>query len=246
MDGKLPDSSSVYINTYLDRDADSNKSEPDFHDVLIDGCREPGKFGNLLRAWLKRDEKWLIARERFSEGWAQQQKYDGSRIVGAANMFDLLPDEGLPKDTQLPDDLASAVSESKNRFRQLPQSLKRDEVLGSLGRIKQQSLKQKIRYRSSFLTNVIGNHIPEINIVTDAAVDLRNLYVHGGKSDQKIKKLRKHQIFLTDTLEFVFCASDLVNLGWDIEAWCQKLKVAGHPFCYYLRSYKTNLSELKS
>ena len=82
--------------------------------------------------------------------------------------------------------------------------------------------------------------------ITDAAVDLRNLLVHGGQPDQKAKKLREHLVFLTDTLEFVFCASDLVELGWDIQSWTQKSKLYGHPFCIYLDGYKKNLSEFNS
>ena len=218
---------------------------PDFRDVLIDGCR-PRKFGDMLRAWLKRDEEWFIARQRFSEGWAQQRSYSGDRIVGAANMFDLIPNEAFPVETELPDDFASAVSECKNRFDALEQSQKRDEVLGALGRIKRHSLKQKVRYRSSFLTKTIGDLIPEIDRITDAAVDLRNLFVHGGQPDKKARKLRKHLVFLTDTLEFVFCASDLVELGWDIRTWIQQSKVNRHPFCIYLDGYKKNLSEYKA
>ena len=243
----LPKSSSVYINMYPNRDGNSENRHPFFQDILIDGCRNPRKFGNLLRVWLERDESWLIARQRFSEGWSQRG-YDGDRIVRAANMFDLLPKAALPEIPPLPNGLTSAVSASQDCFKKLPQSPERNSILNALGRIKQQSLKQKIRRRSSFLTNVIGDYIQDIDDVTDAAVDLRNLYVHGGSgiSEKKKQKLRNNQIFLTDTLEFVFCASDLVELGWDIESWCQKLKSGSHSFCLYLREYKTNISEFKN
>ena len=95
---------------------------------------------------------------------------------------------------------------------------------------------------------LIRDHISDIDVVTDAAVDLRNLYVHGGAgyTEEKKQKLRNNEVFLTDTLEFVFCASDLVELGWDIVAWGLELKLTVHPFCRYLRDYKANLSELMS
>ena len=244
---KLPASSSVYLSMFPNRGKQDENRSPDFRDILIDGCR-PRKFGDLLRAWLKRDEEWFIARQRFSEGWAQQRSYSGDRIVRAANMFDLIPNEAFPVETELTDELASAVSECKERFNDLEQSQKRNEILGALGRIKRHSLKQKVRYRSSFLTREIGDHLPDIDDVTDAAVDLRNLYVHGeqGKPDKKIQKLSQHHVFLTDTLEFVLCASDLVELGWDVQSWNKKDKGHGHPFCIFLDGYKKNLSKFKN
>ena len=240
------DSSTVYINMYPNREVKDEGRGPDFRDILIDGSRNPRKFGTIIRAWLERDETWLIARERFSEGWKQQTNYDGDRVVRAANMFDLLPNGALPENQPLPNELASAVSATQDCFKMLEKSPERESILNALGRIKQLSLKQKIRYRSSILTNVIGDHISDIDAVTNAAVDLRNLYVHGGAgyTEKKKQNLRNNHVFLTDTLEFVFCASDLVELGWDIKAWGLKLKLTGHPFYRYLRDYKTNLSEL--
>ena len=246
MDNHPPESSSVYINMYPNRNERDVHREPDFPDILIEGGREPRKFEDLLCAWLERDKYWRNARLRFSEGWAHQRIYDASRIIRAANMFDLLPKQALPQYSPLPSDLESAVSECKDRFKNLPQSLKKNEVLDALGRTKRQSLKQKIRYRSSFLTKSIEKQIPEIDLITDAAVDLRNLYVHGGYPDSRIEKLTNSQIFLTNTLEFIFCASDLVDLGWDIEAWCRKPMLGGHPFCRYLVDYKANLSKFKN
>ena len=214
---KVLSPSSIYIPMFPNRGNQDENRAPDFRDILIDGCRS-SEFGDLLSAWLNRDEEWIIARQRFSEGWAQQRNYNGNRIVGAANMFDLLPDEAFPKAEKLPDDLVSAVSECQQHFRKLPLSMEREDVLGVLGRIKRLSLKQKIRYRTSFLTKEIEDQIPEIELITDAAVNLRNLYVHGPSQKDKaeVEKLKNHQVFLTDTLEFVFCASDLVDLGWDI------------------------------
>ena len=220
--------------------------DSDSHDILIDAVREPNKFSDVLIAWLERDVTWITARSRFSAGWRQHRNYDVDRIIRAANMFDLLPRNDFPADIPLPNSLASAVEESKNKFRQLPPSDKRNAVLAALGRVGKQSLKQRVLHRSRVLTNIIGSLIPEIDIVTDAAVNCRNMYVHGNASDRNREHLPKFATFLTDTLEFVFCASDLVDMGWDIEEWCRKPILAGHPFYHYLDAYRGNLSNLKN
>lgn len=241
-----PESSSVYINMYPNRDRDIENRDPDSRDSLIDAAAAPEKFADLTCAWLERDETWRTARLRFSAGWRKQRNYDPDRIVGAANMFDLLPKEALPDDVSLPSELVAAVQECRERFEKLQESPKRDAVLGVLGRIKKQSLKKKIRYRSQFIVNGIGNYIKEIDVATDAAVELRNLYVHGDDGPNQKTKLVGFNNFLTDTLEFVFCASDLVESGWDIAAWHRRPKSVGHPFFNYLYGYAENLSKLKS
>ena len=239
------EASSVYINMYSNRSRIKVNSESDFRDILIDAVGEPKKFSDVLSAWLERDVTWRPARARFSTGWGQHRDYDADRIVRAANMFDLLPANDFPEDIPLSDELASAVAESKEKFHQLPLSDKRNAVLDALGRVGKQSHKQRIQHRSRVLNDVIGDLIPEVNIVTDAAVDCRNMYVHGDVSDRNRETLPRFLIFLTNTLEFIFCASDLVELGWDIGEWCRKPKLAGHPFCDYLYAYNANLAEFK-
>ncbi len=202
-----PTSSRAYINMQPNRDGETENREPCFHDILVDAVAQPDKFEELIRAWLERDESWRMARARFSTAaWGKQRNYDPDRLIVAANMFDHLPKEALPKNAPL---------------------------------------KQKIRHRSKFLAEVIGEHIPEIDCVTDAAVELRNFYVHGSESSRKREKLQEFEIFLADTLEFVFCASDLAELGWDIASWCREPK-GHHPFCVYFRNYKDKLSKLKA
>ena len=51
--------------------------------------------------------------------------------------------------------------------------------------------------------------------------------------------------FLTDTLEFVFAASDLVDAGWNIRDWIKSGPHAHHAFGSYLEDYEENWEELK-
>jgi hypothetical protein len=51
---------------------------------------------------------------------------------------------------------------------------------------------------------------------------------------------------LTNTLEFVFGASELVEAGWDIQRFAGGGSTGTHPFGSYLVSYKSNLEALKA
>ena len=105
-------------------------------------------------------------------------------------------------------------------------------------------LKEKVRHRSRLITAAIGETTPEIDLVTDAAVSLRHFFVHGDRPGKKRRELKSFFMFLTDTLEFVFCASDLIESGWDMRSWLKK-NVRMHSFGWYLRNYPENLAKLK-
>ncbi len=244
-DNKTP-LSTAYINTYPNPDRHTDDSKRHHHSVLINAVEQPEKFVRLINGWMKRDEMWNHARMRFSWGWRKQRSYDADRIVGAANMFDLMPNDALPVEFTLPYDLEAAVRDCNLRIKRLPQSSERDAVLNALGRIRKPSLKKKIRHRAARITDVIGSLVPEIDFVTDRAVDLRNRYVHGDKSGRQEEGSGHSLIFMTNTLEFVFCVSDLVESGWDLGAWVQQDKIPAHPFESYISNYKQDLSELKS
>ena len=51
--------------------------------------------------------------------------------------------------------------------------------------------------------------------------------------------------FLTNSLEFIFFASDFIDAGWNIVDWCNKAKPIGHPFHDYLVYYKEDIKKLK-
>ena len=236
----------VYLNLFPQRMDRTNSNDLHPSSVLINAVQDPIEFEHVIQDWLARDQSWSTARYRFSGGWREEGNYNPDRLVGAANMFDLLPVEATGEARRLPSDLEDAVNKCVILLEELPNSFKRNEILRALGRAKKQILKEKIRYRSACLVDRIGNHIPEIGRVTDTAVDLRNIYVHGPGSAKKRDVLPKFQIFLTDTLGFVFAASDLVESGWDISAWASKPKGYGHPFARYLHDYGEKLSSLET
>ena len=240
--GRIPDTSSAYLNMYPRYDRSKEDRIPDYRSTLMHAVSDGQEFCNILSAWLERDEDWLAARLRFSAGWRRQSHYDPDRVIAAANMFDLLPTSVYPKPDPLASDVSEAIKECMTRIRELPATNERNAILQSLGSIVRHSLKQKIQFRVNVLTDAVYNLTPEVDKVVNAAVDYRNFCVHGNGSARTKRVLPKFQGFLTDTLEFVFCASDLIECGWDISHWCQEAQVLSHPFSYYLRDYNANLS----
>ncbi len=107
-------------------------------------------------------------------------------------------------------------------------------------------LKSKILHRLKIIKCIIRNDLQEMDCrVIYAAVELRNFYVHGDKPGGRRKKFTEFHRFLTDTLEFIFCVSDLINSGWDFSSWHSKTKPILHPFAKYLHNYENNFNNIK-
>ena len=157
-------------------------------------------------------------------------------------VFDLLPVDTYGGKPSVSEDVDKAKQQARKIFRALPESQERSYVLGCLGRIGSWTLRRKIRHRAENLVNTIGVLVPNIDDVIREAVALRNDYVHGPSSGYEQR--RKQMTFFTDSLEFIFLASDLVDAGWDIERWYKKPRSVGHPFGDYLASYQANVAML--
>ena len=223
--------------------------QPHPGDILINAIKDPNGFSDVLAAWLERssDSRWQDARWRFFRFFEKQQNYDWNRLISAANMFDILPDMPSLKAETLPEDLSDAKEECREKFKSLPSSEYRSSILNALGRVGKPALKQKINARSKFLTEKIGDQLPDLYKVIREAVDCRNYHVHGN-NDPKIDYNNNFDVvwFLTNTLEFVFAASDLVEAGWNIKGFCETGSHMGHPLGRYLYGYLSNLEKLKS
>lgn len=227
------------------REDDNESRKPNSFDLPLRAASNSGEFSNVLKRWMERHDKWRDSRCRFSTAFAYQDSYNIDRIVGAANMFDILPSCAYPESVILSSDLAEAQNNARKAFRALPHSPERDSVLGALGRIGKATLKRKVRSRAKLITDVVGDRFPDIELVVDQAIDCRNYYVHGSdaKIDYSMHSAQVH--FFTDTLEFIFAASDLVESGWDIAAWITQNSTLSHPFAQYCFNYSQMLSTLK-
>ncbi len=103
-------------------DATNDKLVPQPADLLLDPIRRSEEFARVMCAWLEKDEERQDARQRFHSSFAHQRKYSIERLIGAANMFDILPKSATPKDIELSDELLDAKRHCREIFNALPVS----------------------------------------------------------------------------------------------------------------------------
>ena len=73
----------------------------------------------------------------------------------------------------------------------------------------------------------------------------RNFYVHGTSTKADYARHVDAAIHLTDALEFVFGASDLIDAGWDMKTWLKRGSTLSHPFARFVFNYAERLAILK-
>lgn len=227
------------------REKGDESQEPHPGDLPLQAGIAPEKFAAVLANWLERHDEWRNARGRYATASAHQNRYDTDRLVGAANMFDIMPISVCPKAVPLSQELEDARNAAKKAFKALQPSRERDSVLGELGRIGRPKLKHKIGVRVKLITDTVGEQFPDLELVTDEAVDCRNFYVHGTSGKINYGSNTDLLSFFTNTLEFVFAASDLIEAGWDIADWIKQGTTMSHPFGRYCVSYAERLAALK-
>lgn len=236
----------VYWSIPPKREQTHEEQKPHPADILLDAVKQPEAFSHVLASWLSRQQTWHDARLRFSNSFAKQQHYDLDRLIGSANMFDILPSSAVPPDVQLSPELSNAKEACRNIFKALQRSPERDSVLGAIGRVGKSNLKQIIRHRAQLIIDAVGKKFPELFTVTDEAVNCRNHYVHGSAPCFNYSDNFNTVVFFTETLEFVFAASDLIEAGWDVNAWSELSTTMSHPFARYRINYAMHLQELKA
>ena len=206
-------------------------------DDLVDPVQQRESFESVLTQWMNRDATWGEARWRVLAGWRPPLRYSPDRLIRAANAFDLMPTNGVEERRELPVQIANAVQETRALFRALDPSWERSQVLSALGRLKQPALKHKVARRAEMVNDLIGGHLTDLVTVSNRAIDLRNIYVHGPSGRSGDEVLKQFVPFLTNTLEFIFVVSDLVECGWVFRDWYFGARLGGHPFCLYIRDY---------
>ncbi|MCZ0947218.1 hypothetical protein N7T98_07500 [Pseudomonas syringae pv. tomato] len=213
-------------------------------DILLGPDRNPEEFAKVATGWMDSADTMGDPRVRFATAFFG--RYSINRIVGAANMFDLLPESHVPKTKEADTSLKDAVTQCRKIFAGLPESFARQSVLSSLGRIGKASLRDKIYHRADKIIEVAGDKFPELYLPCNHAVLCRNHYVHGSAGSFDYQKNFSEFVFIIDTLEFVFAASDLLDLGWDMRRWMGQGVTMTHSFGAYIVNYSQNISRLKS
>ncbi len=246
-DGERPEPLRVHMSysPALTANSTQDSLSPQPADLLLDPINRSEEFARVMSGWLENDEARMAARSRFYRSFAHQRSYSVERLIGAANVFDLLPTGAVPKDVDLPDDLQEAKQNCRIIFEALPESYERDSILNALGRIGKASLKHKTRHRARYIIDAMGDRFPDLALVLDEAINCRNHYVHGSSSKIDYSRNFDVVIFFTDTLEFVFGAAELIEAGWDIRTFIERGTTMTHPFGTYRVNYSENLRQLK-
>lgn len=214
-------------------------------DVPLDPIGHRAEFEAVLTSWVAKHESWAIARAQYFGCMRKGNKYSTSRLVAAANMFDILPSEAVPVGNVLSEELVSTREACRGLLRKLPNGIDRNSALNALGRLGKPSLPKKVAYRSGIVENKLGRQFPDLGYVANVAVKCRNFFVHGSSEEVDYSKVEPFVPFLTDTLEFVFGCSDLIEAGWDTGRWASRQHGLGHSFTRYRHEYLQSIAELR-
>jgi hypothetical protein len=215
-------------------------------DVPLRPIEDPEEFRRVLANWISMQTSSRIARHRYLSCLRKGNRYGPDRLITAANMFDLLPEVSVPARKELSRELTIARDESIAKFRALPDSPERSSALGALGRLGTPFLVKKVLHRLAIIEPILGSRFPELGWVVTIAVKCRNVFVHGNSKDFDIEKVASFVPFLTETLEFIFGASDLVESGWSGTNWLKDGSAGGHNFARFREDYPLVLAELKA
>lgn len=236
---------SALIWSYCNERVSGDTRRTSYGDILLDPGAQKAEFAKVLSGWLDSTPSMGEARDRFATAF-HADSYGIDRIVGAANMFDLLPNSHAPAKKKPDKQIQDAVDECRKRFKALPESFARDSLLSALGRVGNASLRDKVCHRADILMSAAPNKFPELHLPCSQAILCRNHYVHGSDAAFDYRDEFGAFAFLTDTLEFVFAVSDLIELGWGYESWRDKGSSLTHNFGSYAVHYHENLTRLKA
>lgn len=104
---------------------------------------------------------------------------------------------------------------------------------------------KKVRSRAAVLRGDFD--LEQLDEVLRQAVKCRNHFVHGpGDNGFKYAVVEPHTIFLTETLEFVFAAAELIECGWAGSAWRHRAHTDHHWFSRFVADYTQASQELLS
>lgn len=99
-----------------------------------------------------------------------------------------------------------------------------------------EELQKIINHKAGPILDALGHQaLPCLEDVIDYAVNCRNHYVHGTKAKMDYER-PPVRVFLTQTLEFIFGVSTLLDCGWDVSGWGKRAQ-SDHPFGIYLQAY---------
>ena len=215
--------------------------------TLIDASQHAEHFMAVMGTWLERnhDRRRKSANARYFgslQGMNRRGLTDG--IVSAANTYDLLPSSDKPPPAPLSEPLSAILKHTRQLVQKEPVSAQRDEALSGLGRINAgATLRSIVQYRAKVVVEHFGDdQLRGLDEVIRQAVFCRNHYTHGPyEASERSLDFSDVDVvlFLTETLEFIYAASELLLCGWN-EA--KSLNNDWHPLGSYVKGYDRNRS----
>lgn len=218
-------------------------------EALVNGGMHSEEFERMLMAWLETHGERGAARRRFVDGFRNGRSYDADRLVGAANAFDLLPAGDFGKAAILPTDVETLVSAFEAEVKRAAENSKavaeyKERLTNTLGLVRGSNLRSKVLARYADLPAELKKRLPEMEELIVHSIRARNYFVHGAEAKMSAEAVYDHAPFFTDTLEFVFAASELQMCGWDIARW-MKESFSTSRLKEYVYSYKEHLALVK-
>jgi hypothetical protein len=213
--------------------------KPSFFDIPLDAIRRPSEFRRTLEGWFV-NEEFALARARLHACRANGNRFTIDRLVAAANMFDIRP---VIVQKEVDPELASVCEASLKALRALPRSDDRDSAIMALSRVGVPTLLKKVLARAGILRGHF--YLKDIEHVLRQAVKCRNYFVHGsGDKVFNYSVVQKHVTFLTETLEFIFAAAELIECGWSGAEWRQRPHTGYHWFSRFIADYENGARKL--
>ncbi|MBA4057392.1 MAG: hypothetical protein C0490_21945 [Marivirga sp.] len=215
--------------------------EPSRIDMPLDGVRRAEEFSQVIEQWFK-SEDHTLARARLNSCRERGNCFDVDRLVAAANLFDLTV---TLKPLEIPKNLTEIRKNCLDALRALPRSDERDSAIMALSRIGAPSLMKKVLSRAAIVCRYFS--LEDLDKVLRQAVKCRNYFVHGpGDNSFNFPAVERHTIFLTETLEFVFAAAELIDCGWNANNWRHRPHTGNHWFSRYISHYDESKADLFS
>lgn len=202
------------------------------------------EFYQVFNKWMQRHKEWLPPRLRIQHSQNVRHHYDENRLVAAANAFDILPDSTYPETGELSAAANEARAKCKAIMRELQPGPEREQILNTLSFWGGKSLKHKVLSRYSIVMKQLGASLEDFDAVLRTAVLARNYFVHG-TNKFGWEHYSDLTAFFTDSLEFLFVASDLIECGWNALNWSERYLGYSHPLGAFLRSYNSELVKFK-
>lgn len=141
------------------------------------------EFERVLTGWLNSSAERAEAWRRLVGQLTKQGRYDPDRLIAAANVFDLLPEDVKPSGAPLTPELESAKKRAMELFGDITdKSEERAAALSAIGRIGSAVLREIVLHRLRIIPqSVRDERFPGIDRVVTESIKLRNALVHGGR-----------------------------------------------------------------